>query len=173
MELTKKLLEIGALKFGDFTLSSGRKSSVYVDIKIAATQPEILEDIANAMVEKLMKYEFDKIACIELGGVPIAVTVSLKMRKPLVIFRKERKSYGLGGDTIGELKKGEKVVIVEDVVTTGRSALSVAERVKERGGEVVTIIAVVDREESEFKFESLIKLSELIKTKNFLNSSKA
>lgn len=173
MELAKKLLEIGALKFGEFTLSSGKKSNVYVDVKIAATYPEILEKIAEGMAEKLEKYDFDRIACIELGGVPIAVALSLKMRKPLVIFRKERKTHGLGGDAIGELKRGEKVVIVEDVVTTGRSAISVAERVKERGGEVVAIIAVVDREESGLKFESLLKLSELIKAKDFLDFSKA
>lgn len=173
MELAKKLLEVGALKFGDFTLSSGKKSNVYVDIKIAVTYPEILEKIADAMAEKLKRYEFDKIACIELGGVPIAVAVSLKMKKPLVIFRKEKKAYGLGGDAIGELKKGDKVVVVEDVITTGRSAISVAERVKEKGGEPIAIFAVVDREESEIKFESLIKLSDLIKAKDLLDLSKA
>ncbi|MEM0203858.1 MAG: orotate phosphoribosyltransferase [Archaeoglobaceae archaeon] len=173
MTLVKKLLEVGALKFGDFTLSSGKKSNVYVDIKIAVTYPEILEKIAEEMAKKLKKYDFDRIACIELGGVPIAVAVSLKTKKPLVIFRKEKKAYGLGGDAIGDLKKGDKVVVVEDVITTGRSAISVAERVKERGGEVVAIVAVVDREESGLKFESLIKLSELIKAKDLLDLSKA
>ncbi|MFN3384118.1 MAG: orotate phosphoribosyltransferase [Archaeoglobaceae archaeon] len=173
MNLAKKLLEVGALKFGDFTLSSGKKSNVYVDIKIAVAYPEILEKIAEEMAEKMKRYDFDKIACIELGGVPIAVAVSLKTKKPLVIFRKEKKTYGLGGDVIGELKKGDRVVIVEDVVTTGKSAISVAERVKERGGEVVAIVAVVDREESDLKFESLIKLSELVRAKDFLNSTEA
>lgn len=173
VELAKKLLEVGALKFGDFTLSSGKKSNVYVDIKNAITYPEILERIAEMMAEKLKKYDFDRIACIELGGVPIAVAVSMKTKKPLVIFRKEKKTHGLGNDMIGELKKGDKVVVVEDVITTGRSAISVAERVKERGGEIVAILAVVDREESELKFESLIKLSELIKAKDFLDLSKA
>ncbi|MEM1578152.1 MAG: orotate phosphoribosyltransferase [Archaeoglobaceae archaeon] len=173
MELIKKLIEIGALKFGEFTLSSGKKSKVYVDIKLAATKPEILEMISDAMAEKLKKYEFEKIACIELGGVPIAVAVSLKTKKPFVIFRKEKKSYGLGGDLIGELKKGDKVVVVEDVITTGKSALYVAEKVKEKGAEVVGIIAVVDREESEMNFESVIKLRELIEAKNFLDSSKS
>ncbi|MCQ4153908.1 MAG: orotate phosphoribosyltransferase, partial [Archaeoglobi archaeon] len=80
----------------------------------------------------------------------------------LVIFRKEQKSYGVGGDMIGEIKKGERVAIVEDVITTGKSALSVAERVKRKGGVVATIVAVVDREESELKFDSVLKLKDLV-----------
>jgi len=162
VKLLERLIEVGALKFGDFILSSGKKSNVYVDIKIAITYPDILEMISDGIVDILKKYEFDKIACIELGGVPIATAVSLKTKKPLVIFRKEQKSYGVGGDMIGEIKKGERVAIVEDVITTGKSALSVAERVKRKGGVVATIVAVVDREESELKFDSVLKLKDLV-----------
>ncbi|MEM4472147.1 MAG: orotate phosphoribosyltransferase [Archaeoglobaceae archaeon] len=171
--LIRRLIEVGSLKFGDFVLSSGKRSNVYVDIKLASTYPDILDMIATAIAERLKDLKFDKIACIELGGVPIAIALSLKVKKPVVIFRKEKKGYGLGEDTIGELKNGEKVVIVEDVVTTGKSALSVAERVKQRGGEVVKIFAVVDRGESSIEFESVLKLEDLIKTKNLLDSSKA
>ncbi|MEM0215128.1 MAG: orotate phosphoribosyltransferase [Archaeoglobaceae archaeon] len=172
VSLVKRLIEVGALKFGDFVLSSGKRSNVYVDIKLAVTYPDILEMIAEGIAEILKKYEFDKIACIELGGVPIATAVSLKTKKPLVIFRKEQKSYGLGGDRIGELREGERIVIVEDVITTGKSALSVAERVKKGGAIVTTIVAVVDREESELKFESVLKLSDLIKAKNLFDPTK-
>ncbi|MEM0330230.1 MAG: orotate phosphoribosyltransferase [Archaeoglobaceae archaeon] len=173
VSLVKRLIEVGALKFGDFVLSSGKRSNVYVDIKLAVTYPDILEMIAEGIAEILKKYEFDKIACIELGGVPIATAVSLKTKKPLVIFRKEQKSYGLGGDRIGELREGERIVIVEDVITTGKSALSVAERVKKGGAIVTTIVAVVDREESELKFESVLKLSDLIKAKNLFDPTKS
>jgi orotate phosphoribosyltransferase len=64
------------------------------------------------------------------------------------------------------------VVVVEDVITTGKSAISVARRVEHRGGKVVKILAVVDREEGELQFESILKLRDLIKIKDFLNSSK-
>uniref|UniRef100_A0A7J2THW4 Orotate phosphoribosyltransferase n=1 Tax=Archaeoglobus fulgidus TaxID=2234 RepID=A0A7J2THW4_ARCFL len=171
-ELLKRFLEVGSLKFGDFVLSSGKRSNVYVDVKIASTFPDILEMIADAMAEKLKNVEFDRIACIELGGVPIATAVSLKMKKPLLIFRKEKKEHGLSEDMIGELKEGERVVVIEDVITTGKSALSVAKRVEEKGGKVVKILAVVDREEGDLKFESIIKLRDLIKVKNVLDSSK-
>jgi len=172
VRLVERLLEVGALKFGDFLLSSGKRSNVYVDIKLAVTYPDILEMIAKGIAEILKKYDFDRVACIELGGVPIATAVSLKTMKPLVIFRKEQKSHGLGGDMIGEIRGGERVAIVEDVITTGRSVLSVAERVKKRGGEVAVIVAVVDREEAEIEFESVLKLSDLIKSKDLLDSTK-
>ncbi|MDI9642751.1 MAG: orotate phosphoribosyltransferase [Archaeoglobales archaeon] len=173
MKLVRRLIEVGALKFGDFILSSGKKSNVYVDIKLAVTYPEILEMIGSEIAEILKKYEVDRIACIELGGVPIATAVSLKTKKPLVIFRKELKNYGLGGDMIGEIREGERIAVVEDVITTGKSALSVAERVKKKGGKVVTLVAVVDREESGMKFESVLKLSDLIKAKDLFDPTKS
>ena len=171
--LVERMIEVGALKFGDFVLSSGKRSRVYVDVKIASTYPDILNMIADGIAEILGDTEFDKIACVELGGVPIAVATSLKLHKPLVIFRKERKGYGLGGDRIGDIRRGERVVIVEDVITTGKSALSVVRRVEESGGSVVTIITVVDREESGRSYPSLLKLRELLEFHNSLNSAKS
>ncbi len=162
-KLITRMIETGALKFGDFVLSSGRRSNVYVDVKLASTFPDILEMIAEKMAERLRDLDFDRIACVELGGVPVAVALSLRMKKPLVIFRKEKKDYGVRGDRIGEVRKGEKVVVVEDVITTGSSALSAARRVEESGATVAGIIAVVDREESGKEFMSILKLSDLIK----------
>ncbi|WP_456328082.1 orotate phosphoribosyltransferase [Archaeoglobus sp.] len=146
-KLVDMLKEVGALKFGEFVLSSGKKSNVYVDIKTACTYPEILRIIAKLMAEKVRGIDFDKIACIELGGVPLAVALSLETGKPYVIFRKEKKSYGVGGDLIGNVKQGERIVVVEDVTTTGKSANSVVRRVEERGGKVVAVLTVVDRNE--------------------------
>ncbi len=125
------------------------------------------------MAEKLKDLDFDRIACVELGGVPIAVALSLKMKKPLVIFRKEKKDYGVKGDRIGEVKRGERVVVVEDVITTGKSALSAARRVEESGAGVAAIIAVVDREESGRDFMSLLKLSDLIDAYDSFQSTKS
>ncbi|NOY11645.1 MAG: orotate phosphoribosyltransferase [Archaeoglobi archaeon] len=163
MSLLEMLKDAGAIKFGDFVLSSGKRSRVYIDVKQAITKPEVLEAIASQMAEKLRNIEFDRIACIELGGVPIAVALSLKTGKELVIFRKKRKEYGTGDDRIGEIRRGERVVVVEDVITTGKSARSVIERVEELGGEVKAVVAVVDREESDLEVISLLKLSEILK----------
>ncbi len=164
-DLLEKLVNSGAIKKGEFILSSGKKSNIYIDIKQAVTYPEILNEIAEKMAKKLENMVFDRIACIELGGVPIAVALSLKTSKPLVIFRKSKKEYGVQDDRIGKLEDGDRVVVVEDVITTGKSAKSVVERVENSGGKVVAVIAVVDREESDIKPLSLLKLSEILKNR--------
>ncbi len=161
-KLIKRLKEVGALKFGEFVLSSGQRSNVYVDIKLACTYPDILKLITELMAEKVENLDFDKIACIELGGVPLSVSLSLKLNKPLVIFRKRKKDYGVKDDCIGIVKSGEKFVVVEDVTTTGKSALSVVERVEKRGGEVVAILSVVDRGANLQNLISILTLDELI-----------
>jgi len=161
-ELIKRLKEVGALKFGEFVLSSGQKSNVYVDIKHACTYPDILKLITELIAEKVMDLDFDKIACIELGGVPLAVSLSLKLNKPLVIFRKQKKDYGVRDDCIGVIESGEKFVVVEDVTTTGKSALSVVERVGKRGGKVVAILSVVNRGANIPNLISILTLEELI-----------
>jgi len=161
--LLEMLMTSGAIKKGEFVLSSGKKSSIYVDIKQAVTDPVILDRIGEEMAKKLENVEFDRIACIELGGVPIAVALSLRISKPLIIFRKAKKDYGVQEDRIGKIENGDRVVVVEDVVTTGKSAKSVVERVEKSGGKVVAVVAVVDREESDIKPVSLLKLSEILK----------
>jgi len=168
-KLAEKLKEVGAVKFGKFILSSGKKSSIYVDIKYACTHPDILEIIAESMKEIAESIEFDRIACVELGGVPLAVALSLKTGRPYAVFRKQKKDYGVKDDLIGCINEGEEVVVVEDVTTTGGSAASAVERVRVRGGIVSAVLTVVDREEGaedrferlDVRFISLLKLGEI------------
>ncbi|AIY90972.1 orotate phosphoribosyltransferase [Geoglobus acetivorans] len=166
-DLLNMLVDSGAIKYGEFVLSSGKKSSVYIDIKLAVTNPEILETVAGMMAEKLKSVDFDRIACIELGGVPLAVALSLKTKKPLVIFRKKKKEYGTQEEFIGDIDRGDRIVVVEDVITTGKSAKSVVERVEKAGGKVVRVIAVVDREESDLTPVSLLRLSDILSQSKF------
>jgi len=160
--LIRRLIEVGALKFGEFILSSGQKSNVYVDIKHACTFPDILNLIVKLMSQKLRNLEFDKIACIELGGVSIAVALSLELNKPYVIFRKVKKEYGVREDCIGVVKRDERFIVVEDVTTTGSSALSVVERVEKKGGKVVKILCVVDRGAKIDRLDSILTLNDLL-----------
>ncbi len=147
--LIEMLKRTGAIRFGDFTLSSGKKSNLYVDIKIASTYPEVLSKINELVINKLEKkaIKYHKIACVELGGVPLAVSLSIGTGKPYAIFRKEKKGYGTGGDVIGNIDEDEKVIIIEDVTTTGGSAQSAVNRVEKLKGNVEAVITVVDREE--------------------------
>ncbi len=135
----------GALAFGTFTLASGKTSSYYVDIKKAITRPDLLRTIGEAMAPYAARA--DRIAGVELGAVPIAAAVSLASDKPYLMVRKEAKGHGTKKEFEGELKKGEKVVFVEDVVTSGGTLRAVIERLRMQGAVIDDVVCVVDREE--------------------------
>ncbi len=171
--LAEALKECGAIKFGDFTLASGKKSRYYVDIKKASTNPRILKIIAQAIKEKIKFHSIsaDYIGCVALGGVPIAVAVSLETGLPLIIIRKEVKEYGTKGQIVGEFEHGKSVLMVEDVATTGGSVLKAIEMLRGEGVVVRHVIVVVDREEGALaaladagvELIPLVKRSELLK----------
>lgn len=142
-KLSKELLESGAIKFGDFVLTSGKKSRYYVDIKDAATDPEILGLIAEVFASMTSD---NKLAGVELGAVPLLVATAVTKKVPYLIIRKERK-HGTGKLTIGEVEPGETIEIIEDVVTTGGSVLKAASYLRENGANVSDVYCVVDREE--------------------------
>ncbi len=165
-KLKEMLEECGAVRYGEFTLTSGKKSSYYVDIKRASTQPRILRTIADGMSEYI---DCSRIAGMELGAVPIAAAVSLATDIPFVMIRKKKRKHGTGSRVEGGLEKGEKVVVVEDVTTTGGSSVETVDVLREEGVVVDTVISVVDRNEGarealskiDVKLISLVSASEL------------
>lgn len=173
MTLTDSLKECKAIRFGDFTLASGKKSSYYIDIKKASLVPRILKQIAREISEKikLCSIEADYIGCIALGGVPIAVAVSLETDIPLIIIRKEAKEYGTKGQVVGDFIRNSRVLMVEDVATTGGSVMKAIGLLRDEGLVVEHVIVVVDREEGALSALSkigvelipLVKVSELLK----------
>lgn len=166
--LHEMLISSDAIRFGDFTLASGRKSRFYIDIKKAITQPAILKKIAS---EVLMKNPpFDAVAGVAVGGVPLAVAVSLESGKPYVIIRKEQKAHGLASLIIGEVS-GKRVLLVEDVTTSGGSALFGIEQLRSAGAVVEEVITVVDRDEGAGKTLSdlNVKLTPLVSMKDLVD----
>ncbi len=167
MDIEDLLINSGAVLFGDFTLTSGKKSNYYINIKKATTNPLILKKIAAEMAGNVKN---EKIAGIELGSVPLAVALSLETGRPYVIVRKESKSHGTKEMIEGDLIKGEEVLVVEDVVTTGGSVIRAVNILRENGAMVKKVIAVVDREEGGreniekegVKFIPLLKVSSLL-----------
>ncbi|HJP43914.1 MAG: orotate phosphoribosyltransferase [Candidatus Poseidoniia archaeon] len=144
MDLAELLQECGAVQFGDFRLTSGRRSKFYVNLKLAATRPQILERIASEMVQ-LLPDKAEVIAGMELGAVPLAVALSLKTGLPYVMIRKGERVHGTGSRIEGELLGN--VIVVEDVATSGGSLVDAAEVIRRAGGTVERAIVVVDREE--------------------------
>jgi len=135
----------GALQFGTFTLASGKTSSYYVDIKKAITRPDLLRTVADAMAPYARTA--DRIAGVELGAVPIAAAVGLASNKPYVMVRKATKEHGTKHDFEGELRPGDRILFVEDVVTTGGTLRGAIERLRSHRAVVEDCVCVVDREE--------------------------
>jgi orotate phosphoribosyltransferase len=132
---------------GEFTLRSGRKSSYYIDKYRFATRPDVLREVGRLMAEHATELNVDRIAGAELGGVPLATAAALASEKPFVLIRNQKKDYGTAKQMEGELKDGERVLLVEDVLTTGGQVLEAARTLSEAGAKVVRIVGVIDRME--------------------------
>lgn len=144
-EFVAALQACGAVQFGTFTLASGKKSDYYIDIKRAATRPELLREIARRTAPHVRGY--DRVAGVELGAVPIAAAVALESSIPFLIVRKEAKEHGTKRIFEGEMRTGDRVAFVEDVVTTAGTLRNAIERLRAEGAVVDRAVAVVDREE--------------------------
>ncbi len=141
-----------ALKFGEFTLTSGQKSSYYLDGKQVALDSIGLRLVSEGLLELLDEVAFDAIGGMSIGADPIIggmLTVAAESGRSLAGFlvRKEPKGHGTNRFLEGPIQPGMKVVIVDDVVTTGGSSLLAVDRVQEFGCEVVEVVCIVDRKQ--------------------------
>lgn len=161
------LYKYKAVETGHFILASGATSTVYVDVKSAMTNPELLQAVASAIAEKAT---FDMVAGVAVGGVPLAVATSLATGLPYAIIRSSTKDHGKKETVIGDVK-GKRVLLVEDVTTSGESALFGIAELRKEGAVADTVICVVDRasgadatlKKAGVRLIALTKLDELIK----------
>jgi len=144
-ELAEQVKEAALLR-GEFILSSGRKSNYYLDKYRIETRPAILDKVADGLVTKVPA-GIDLLAGPELGAIPLVTAVGLKTGIPFLLVRKKAKEYGTKKVVEGTFQDGQRVVLIEDVLTTGTQAVTAADSLKEIGLEVVKIICVIDREE--------------------------
>jgi orotate phosphoribosyltransferase len=166
-ELIRVLLDADAVRFGEFTLSSGEKSDVYIDVKKAWPDPRRLEVLGRALCAHLGTE--DRIAGMELGAVPLVVAMALASGRPYVILRKAAKEHGTRQAFEGEIRAGERVLVIDDVSTSGGSTLRSVEIVRAAGGTVDRVVVVLDREEGAVarlagagvRLEPLLTFSEL------------
>ncbi len=151
MIMNKKLIfqlhEIGAIKFGEFTLKSGMQSPIYIDLRILVSYPKILKMVAKEMRKKLLKLQCERIAGIPYAAMPIATALSMISGKPMIYTRKEQKEYGTKKSIEGEYKAGETVIVIDDLVTTAKSKFEAIEPITQAGLLVKDIIVLVDREQ--------------------------
>jgi orotate phosphoribosyltransferase len=142
--LVAALRDADAVRFGEFELSHGGTSDYYVDKYRFETDPRCLRLVAAAFAERL---DDERLAGVALGAVPLVAVTSVETDRPYVVVRKQAKEYGTGNRIEGRLDAGETVVVLEDVATTGRSALDAVEALRAAGAVVDRVIVVVDREE--------------------------
>lgn len=171
--VARSLLACGAVRFGDFTLTSGAKSRYYVDVKAAMTDPGTLRGIAQAMAQVARgNGPFDAVGGMELGAVPLATAVSLETGLPLLIIRKGERKHGTGKRIEGRDPKGLRVLVVEDVTTSGGSIVEAVQVLRAAGATVAHAMVVVDRESGgpaalaavQVRLHPLVCVSELLAT---------
>ena len=144
--LADELLSAGCIKFGEFTLKSGLKSPIYIDLRQIITYPKLLEQIAKAYLPILSTLQFSRIAGLPYAAIPIATAISLAGNYPMIYPRNEVKTYGTKADIEGEYHAGETVVVIDDLATTGGSKFEAIEKLTGAGLIVKDVVVLIDRQ---------------------------
>lgn len=142
-----ELYRIGCVKFGEFTLKSGQKSPVYVDLRGLVSHPAVLRLAGEALVGVLNGLEFDRIAGLPYAGLPLAVSASLVGDLPMLYARKEAKEYGTKRLIEGQYEAGHTVAVLDDVITNGGAKLELVEPFLAEGMQVRDFVVLIDREQ--------------------------
>ena len=144
--LADGLLSAGCIKFGEFTLKSGLKSPIYIDLRQIITYPKLLEQIGQAYLPLLKELKFERLAGLPYAAIPIATAISLAGNYPMIYPRKEAKAYGTKAEIEGEYHAGETAVIIDDLATTGGSKFEAIEKLTGAGLVVKDVVVLVDRQ---------------------------
>lgn len=144
-ELAKQIFETSHLT-GEFLLRSGQISNEYFDKYLFESKPHILQQIAILMSE-LIPSDCEVLAGLEMGGIPIATAISLHTHMPAAFIRKKAKEYGTRKVNEGADIQGKKIVIIEDVITSGGQVILSAEDLKNAGAEILCCICVINRQQ--------------------------
>jgi orotate phosphoribosyltransferase len=170
------LFKIDAVKFGVFKLSTGKASPYYIDLRVIPSFPdafhEICESYAQYITSEIGIKKFDRIAAIPLAGIPFASQIAYNLKKPFLYVRKDIQLQGRERRVEGVLVSGDKVLLIDDLLTTGLTLKKASDAVRAEGGVVTEAVVFLDREEggrqvlekSGIKLHSLLKISEMANT---------
>jgi orotate phosphoribosyltransferase len=176
VEIAKILHKIGALKFGVFKLTSGKASPYYIDLRVVPSFPDAFKQICNFygdyIISQIGIQNFDRIAGVPLAGIPFASQIAYNLEKPFLYVRKGIRHHGRQRRVEGILISGDRVLLIDDLVTTGLNLKKAAESIRAEGGLVKEAVAFLDREEggkeklerSGIKVHTLLKISEMANT---------
>jgi len=144
--LAKQIAEV-ALLHGNFTLRSGRTSNYYLDKYLFSTIPEILAPLGQMFANLIDTKTTDRLAGAELGGIPLVTAASLATNLPAIFVRNKKKDYGTSKQIEGKINKNDRIILLEDIATTGGQILEAAKTLEQLGAKIVKVIAVIDRSE--------------------------
>jgi uridine monophosphate synthetase len=144
--LADGLLSAGCIKFGEFTLKSGLKSPIYIDLRQIISHPKLLAEVAQAYLPLISNLQFSRIAGLPYAAIPIATAISLAGNYPMIYPRKEVKTYGTRAEIEGEYHAGETALVIDDLATTGGSKFEAIEKLTGVGLVVKDIVVLVDRQ---------------------------
>ena len=182
-KIAKALVEANVVQFGEFKLASGITSPIYVNLRVLPSYPDSMLIVAEELVKIVKKIKPDVVAGAETAGIPLSTAISLKTKIPMIYVRKRPKGYGMDQLIEGEIKQGQKVVLVDDMATNAFSKLKFINGIKQAGGIVHDVVIVLDREQGgvealskeKIKLHSLITLKEILmymKDKDLIDESK-
>jgi uridine monophosphate synthetase len=168
--LADNLLTAGCIKFGEFTLKSGLKSPIYIDLRQVISVPGLLREIGQAYLPLLHGLQFDRLAGLPYAAIPIATAVSLAGNYPMIYPRKEAKAYGTKAEIEGEFHPGEIALVIDDLATTGGSKFEAIEKLTGAGLLVKDVVVLIDRqsgakeslEQAGFRLHAVLTISELL-----------
>jgi len=146
--LARSLFEIGAVRFGKFTLASGRTSSYYINLRMVPSYPEAYSAVIGAyqgLARSLGESEFEALAGVATAGIAFSSPLAFVMRKPMLYVRSQEKGHGLGGLVEGAARPGLRALVVDDLATTGGSMLLAVKALREAGCKVGDALVLVDR----------------------------
>ena len=149
--ISLNLIRNNALKIGDYILHSGKKSPYYVDLRQTISDPISMDWISNSLarivINEIGESKTDKILGVPTAGVPFATIISQKLAKPMLYYRRERKEHGVRKKIEGDMQRNERIVMVDDLITTGQSVIDAANAARDQGGVVNELVVLLDREQ--------------------------
>ena len=178
--ICEALVNANVVRFGDFTLVSGQKSPIYIDLRVLPSYPKSFDAISGEMAKLIKDLNPDLVAGIESAGIPLATAVALKNKAPMIYIRKKPKDYGTKSRIEGLLRENEKVVLIDDLITDGGSKVKSLEAIREVGARIEDIVVVLDREQGgedtmlqhKCRLHAMVTLKDLLaymEKKNFIS----
>ena len=170
-KILEALVKANVVRFGEFTLVSGEKSPIYVDLRALPSHPESFDTVTSGLAELVKKSGATVLAGMETAGIPLAAAIAIKTHLPMTYIRKKPKDYGTKSRVEGTIKEDDKVILIDDLMTRGTSKIDFLEPVRATGAKVEDLAIVLDRQQGgeDVMVKEGVNLHKLVTLKELLS----